>query len=292
MADQPVLVEYKPNGIAIVTLNQPKKLNALNQDGYFQLAVALRDIAERDDIYITVLTGKGRFFSACVPSSSPSPRNPADNLTQPSGADVSIGSSSTGTDSTRQHWLKNFVANNLHITHAFYTHPKILVTALNGPAVGLSAALIAFSDFVYAAPHAFLLTPFSSLGLVSEGNASVGFVRRLGISKANEALIMSKRIGIEDLVQTGFVNKVVDVGGKDKSEAFLGEVLKEVDDRLGAHLNRESLVKIKALIRKPEIETLDRQGVHEVFAGLDRFLKGVPQEEFRKIASGEKKHKL
>jgi peroxisomal 3,2-trans-enoyl-CoA isomerase len=192
----------------------------------------------------------------------------------------------------RQHWLKNFVANNLHITQAFYTHPKILVTALNGPAVGLSAALIAFSDFVYAAPHAFLLTPFSSLGLVSEGNASIGFVRRLGISKANEALIMSKRIGIEDLVQTGFVNKVVDVGGKDKSEAFLGEVLKEVDDRLGAHLNRESLVKIKALIRKPEIETLDRQGVHEVFAGLDRFLKGVPQEEFRKIASGEKKHKL
>ncbi|KAL5395268.1 hypothetical protein PMIN06_003093 [Paraphaeosphaeria minitans] len=272
MAEAPVTVEYKSNGIAIVTLNQPKKLNALNQDGYFQLAVALREVAERDDIYITVLTGKGRFFSA--------------------GADVSIGASSIDTDSARQHWLKNFVASNLHITHAFYTHPKILVTALNGPAVGLSAALIAFSDFIYAAPHAFLLTPFSSLGLVSEGNASMGFVRRLGISKANEALIMSKRIGIEDLVQTGFVNKVVDVGGRDKSEEFLGEVLKEVDDRLGAHLNRESLVKIKALIRKPEIETLDRQGVLEVFAGLDRFIRGVPQEEFRKIASGEKKHKL
>ncbi|KAL1601592.1 dodecenoyl-CoA isomerase [Paraconiothyrium brasiliense] len=271
MTDAPVLVEYKPNGIAIITLNQPQKLNALNQDGYFQLAVALREIAERDDIYITVLTGKG-------------PKR--------SGADVSIGASSTGNESTRLHWLKNFVANNLHITHAFYTHPKILVTALNGPAVGLSAALIAFSDFIYAAPHSFLLTPFSSLGLVAEGNASVGFVRRLGISKANEALIMSKRIGIEDLVSTGFVNKVVDVGGKDRSEEFLAEVLKEVDDRLGAHLNRESLVKIKALIRKPEIETLDKQGVTEVFAGLDRFIKGVPQEEFRKIASGEKKHKL
>jgi peroxisomal 3,2-trans-enoyl-CoA isomerase len=32
--------------------------------------------------------------------------------------------------------------------------------------------------------------------------------------------------------------------------------------------------------------------VEEVFAGMKRFLKGVPQEEFRKIASGEKKHKL
>jgi peroxisomal 3,2-trans-enoyl-CoA isomerase len=32
--------------------------------------------------------------------------------------------------------------------------------------------------------------------------------------------------------------------------------------------------------------------VAEVFGGLDRFVSGVPQEQFRKIASGEKKHKL
>lgn len=185
------------------------------------------------------------------------------------------------TDSTaldaRQSWLKSFVSNNLYITHSFYTHPKILVTAMNGPVVGLSAALIAFSDFIYAAPHSFLLTPFSSLGLVSEGNASIGFVQRLGISKANEALIMSKRITCDELVQTGFVNKVIDVGGKDKSEDFLKAVLREVDDRLGSHLNSESLVKIKELIQKPMREKLDRQGVEEVFAGMHRFLRGVPQ---------------
>lgn len=188
-------------------------------------------------------------------------------------------------------WLKSFVSNNLFITHAFYTHPKILVTALNGPAVGLSAALIAFSDFIYAAPHAYLLTPFSSLGLVAEGNASFAFVKRLGISKANEALIMSKRITCEELVATGFVNGVFDVGSKDSPE-FLERVLGEVQERLGDHLNGESLVGIKALIRRPDMDALDRQGVHEVFGGLERFVKGVPQEEFRKVASGEKKHKL
>ena len=178
----------------------------------------------------------------------------------------------------------------MHITHAFYTHPKILVTALNGPAIGLSAAIIAFSDFIYAAPHTFLLTPFSSLGLVAEGGASHQFVKRLGISKANEALIMSKRITSEELVHTGFVNKVFDTG-KDSSK-FLSEVLKEVNERMGDHLNSDSMVKIKALIRKPDMDVLDRQGVHEVFGGLERFISGVPQEEFRKIASGEKKHKL
>ncbi|KAL9094089.1 MAG: hypothetical protein Q9165_003504 [Trypethelium subeluteriae] len=256
--------------IAIITIDNEKKLNALNQDGYYALATAMHTVAAREDVYITVLTGKGRFFSA--------------------GADVTTQRSVPEGEEPRRTYLRSFVSNNLHITHAFYTHPKILVTALNGPAVGLSAALIALSDFVYAAPHTFLLTPFSSLGLVAEGGASQAFVKRLGISKANEALIMSKRITSEELVHTGFVNKIFDTG-KD-SDKFLAEVLKEVNERMGDHLNSDSMVKIKALIRKPDLDVLDRQGLLEVMGGLERFLSGVPQEEFRKIASGEKKHKL
>jgi len=276
MADSPILTTYTGK-TAIITLNVPKKLNALDADTYYLLARAMNEVAARDDIYITILTGRGRFFSA--------------------GADVTFGSTTDSSAIDERHqYLKSFVSNNLHITHAFYTHPKILITALNGPAVGLSAALIAFSDFVYAAPHAFLLTPFSSLGLVAEGNASIGFVRRLGISKANEALIMSKRITCDELVATGFVNKVinagVDVKDESYSDKFLGEVRKEVEERLGDHLNSESLVLIKELIQKPYREALDRQGVEEVMGGLQRFLKGVPQKEFARLASGEKKHKL
>jgi peroxisomal 3,2-trans-enoyl-CoA isomerase len=276
MSDQPILTTYHGK-TAIITLNVPKKLNALGADEYYQLARAMNEVAARDDIYITILTGKGRFFSA--------------------GADVTFGSKTDDSAIDERHqYLKSFVSNNLHITHAFYTHPKILITALNGPAVGLSAALIAFSDFIYAAPHTFLLTPFSSLGLVAEGNASIGFVRRLGISKANEALIMSKRITCDELVATGFVNKVIEAGVDVKSEQygekFLGEVRKEVEERLGDHLNSESLVLIKELIQKPMREALDRQGVEEVMGGLQRFLKGVPQKEFARLASGEKKHKL
>jgi len=276
MADSPILLTYI-NKTAIITLNVPKKLNALDADTYYLLARAMNEVAARSDIYITILTGRGRFFSA--------------------GADVTFGSTTDSSAIDERHqYLKSFVSNNLHITHAFYTHPKILITALNGPAVGLSAALIAFSDFVYAAPHAFLLTPFSSLGLVAEGNASIGFVRRLGISKANEALIMSKRITCDELVATGFVNKVinagVDVKDESYSDRFLGEVRKEVEERLGDHLNSESLVLIKELIQKPYREALDRQGVEEVMGGLQRFLKGVPQKEFARLASGEKKHKL
>ena len=119
----------------------------------------------------------------------------------------------------------------------------------------------------------------------------MGFVQRLGITKANEALIMSKRLTIEDLVQTGYVNKVFETG-KHESEKFLGLVLKEIDDRLGSHLNPDSMMKVKALIRAPYKQQLDAQGVLEVFGGMERFMLGIPQEEFRKIATGQKKHKL
>lgn len=180
------------------------------------------------------------------------------------------------------------------MTQAFYTHPKILVVGLNGPVVGLSAALVSFADFIYATPHTFLLTPFSSLGLVAEGAASRAMVQRLGVAKANEALIMSKRLSAEELVSAGFVNKVFAECGKGEGEdeKFKGLVLKEIDERLGEHLVGDSLLGIKALIRKPERDVLDQQNVAEVFAGLDRFVSGVPQEEFLKIATGKKRHKL
>jgi Delta3-Delta2-enoyl-CoA isomerase len=70
MAEDGILVEYRDK-IAIITINQPKKLNALNQELYFKLAVAMHEVAARDDIFITVLTGKGRYFSAYVLTTSP-----------------------------------------------------------------------------------------------------------------------------------------------------------------------------------------------------------------------------
>lgn len=145
---------------------------------------------------------------------------------------------------------------------------------LNGPVVGLTAALIAHADFIYCAPHTFLLTPFSSLGLVTEGGASRALVLRLGYAKANEALIMSKRIPAAELQATGFVNAIFDTAvGED--EKFRQLVLREVDERLGSHLNGDSLLGIKKLVRQPEREIMESQNAKEVFDGLDRFVAGI-----------------
>ncbi|KIX94256.1 uncharacterized protein Z520_09966 [Fonsecaea multimorphosa CBS 102226] len=277
MASPEEAVLYRQQGrVAIITLNQPKKLNAMSQPYYYRISCLLRDIAENPEISVTVLTGTGRFFSAGANV----------NSTRPGvGPDLDK-------DAVRNDILKGFVSNNLDITRSFYTHPKILVAALNGPTVGLSAALLGFCDFIYAAPHTFLLTPFSSLGLVAEGGASVGLVQRMGLAKANEALIMSRKIPCDELVACGFVNKVFSGKDQNDSDGFLKQVLAEIDDKLGDHLNQESIIKIKELIRRPFLEGLEAQGVREVMEGMQRFVKGAPQEEFKKIASGQKRHKL
>lgn len=62
-----VTLEYRKNErghIAIITLNNEKKLNSMNQDQFAVLAKRMREVVSRDDVYVTVLTGKGRYFSA------------------------------------------------------------------------------------------------------------------------------------------------------------------------------------------------------------------------------------
>jgi peroxisomal 3,2-trans-enoyl-CoA isomerase len=62
MADT-VLLEYR-GPVAIITLNNPKRLNAQTKDGWYLLAKYLREVAARDEVLITVLIGEGRYFSA------------------------------------------------------------------------------------------------------------------------------------------------------------------------------------------------------------------------------------
>jgi peroxisomal 3,2-trans-enoyl-CoA isomerase len=63
IVDSTVSVEYRGR-VAIITLNNPKKLNALGAEGYYTLAHYMRDVATHDEVVITVLTAKGSFFSA------------------------------------------------------------------------------------------------------------------------------------------------------------------------------------------------------------------------------------
>ncbi|KAH7017933.1 ClpP/crotonase-like domain-containing protein, partial [Macrophomina phaseolina] len=241
--------------VAVITLNRPKVFNALSLDDYQLLARLMRQAAEDRSTTVTVLTGRGKYFSA--------------------GADLTSGSgpADPSDPKTRKYWLNRFAAGNADVTKAFYEHPKVLVCALNGPAVGLTAALAAHADFVFASPTTFLLTPFAQLGLVAEGASSHAFTRRLGRSLASAALLASQRIPASALLACGFVNEIVD------GDDFLSAVMQRVDALFGpaANLDRGSLLKIKALITRGEREQVEAANVVEHWEGLARFADGIPQ---------------
>ncbi|KAM0252122.1 hypothetical protein ACHAQJ_007862 [Trichoderma viride] len=272
MASKAITVDY--NGrIAIITLNQPERLNSFNQEQFYLLGEHLREIAKHDEVTITVLVGTGRFFS--------------------SGADVSdLGKVMAA--ASRKDILTGSLFNNIDLTRAFYTHPKILVVALNGPAVGFPAALISFADFIYAQPHAYILVPFSSLGLAAEGGASRALRDRLGVSKAKEALMMSKRIPADQLLTCGFVNKIIEpsssASGADGagSSEFLKQVLKEIEKDLGSHLNDSSLLDIKQQLFQDDRQILDRVVVQEAYKAVEKISAGIPQAQMKRIAKRTK----
>jgi len=259
-----IILEVK-DGIAVITLNIPSKLNALNYDLYVQLAEILRSINSRNDCYCTVLTGAGTFFS--------------------SGADVA--NRHVDSDDIRLAYLRRLGSSNMDLARSLYTHDKILIAALNGPAVGLSAALLGWFDFIYAVESAWILTPFSTIGLAAEGGASLTFPRRMGIAKANEALILGKKLGANELHATGFINKIFP---NQPQEAFISSVLTYIQDKF-SELDTDAALATKQLI-KANLPDPDSANVREIIAGADRFATGRPEEQFRRLANKEKRHKL
>jgi peroxisomal 3,2-trans-enoyl-CoA isomerase len=63
MSILPVSIAYR-DSIAIITLNKPQKLNSLNKDEFYNLATLLREADAKPEVLVTLLIGKGRFFSA------------------------------------------------------------------------------------------------------------------------------------------------------------------------------------------------------------------------------------
>jgi peroxisomal 3,2-trans-enoyl-CoA isomerase len=56
-------LEYRGR-VAVLTIDNQRKLNALSQMQYYDLSQKLREIATHDEVFITVILAKGRFFSA------------------------------------------------------------------------------------------------------------------------------------------------------------------------------------------------------------------------------------
>lgn len=209
-----------------ITMNRPSKRNAITFEMYNEIQAALDEAAARDDVAVVVLTGSGEFYSSGNDLSNFAnipPEGPA-ALAQQAGE-----------------VLEAFVDK-------FITFPKVLVAAVNGPAVGIPVTTLPLCDIVYASHTATFHTPFTSLGQSPEACSSVTFPAIFGQSRANEMLLFGRKISAAESKEWGLVSEVFE------ASTFKAEVAKRVQS--GAALFPNSLRLSKQLIRGHTVEQL------------------------------------
>ncbi|CAL1704861.1 unnamed protein product [Somion occarium] len=254
-------------GIATITFNNPKTLNAITTDDYNAFGEALRAIDKRDDVVATVWQATGRWFCA--------------------GTNVSTSGSLV---SMRETFLQRVARSNTDVTRGLYTHSKVLIAALNGPVMGIAAAFLGQFDFIYALPNAWLSVPFTFIGIITEGGSSVSFARRMGVARANEALIFGKKLDSKTLLECGFLNKIFP---EQSVESFHAAVRAHLLSELEG-LDWTAILHVKQLLKIAQAaqNDPDATNLRESYAQAERLATSVPAERFGKLARKEIKHKL
>ncbi|KXS13364.1 peroxisomal d3,d2-enoyl-CoA isomerase [Gonapodya prolifera JEL478] len=184
--------------IATIKLNRPKSLNALSPPLIHSLIRALEDLANNKDTVVTVITGEGRFFSAGVDLKA---GGAALTTGPPSPLESTSKSIQLLGEAERLGWVEL-------VGRMLINHPKVLVFALNGPVVGITAAWTAYADLILASDTATLHLPFSNLGLVPEGGCAQSFSTRMGWGRAVEVVMFGRKATAQELHQWGFVNQI------------------------------------------------------------------------------------
>ena len=171
-------------GIATITFNRPKALNALNAALLVELSDALEQVAVDEDIRVLVLTGAGdKAFVA--------------------GADISELATFNSLGA------KNFAETGQAAINKLQKLPIVVIAAVNGFALGGGTEIAIACDFIYASENAKFGQPEINLGLIPGFGGTQRLPRLIGTNMAKELIYTGKMISAAEGQQIGLVNKVV-----------------------------------------------------------------------------------
>lgn len=180
-----VLTEDAGDGVRIVTLNRPHRLNAINSELLEDLIAALT-AADRDDgIRAVVLTGAGRAFCA------------GDDLKE-------FGQQARGRAETRA-----YIERIQDVTRAIVLGDTPVVGAIRGWAAGGGLEWTVNCDFAVAAEGARFFFPETSLGVFVTGGVTDLLPRMVGLTKARELIMLGEKFDAREAHEWGLVWKVV-----------------------------------------------------------------------------------
>lgn len=162
----------------------------------------------------------------------------------------------------------------IELLRSLIDHKKVLILALNGPAIGGGAAWFpGVSDITLAASGAYLQAPFSALGLVPEYGSATAFAQSIGVHRANDFFMFGRKLTVEELESWGLVNRIFPAEGFGESVlGFLRGMLETNDGK--------SMMEMKRLQNAPLREGRLMAVYNSYDALVERFVDGAPLEKF------------
>eukprot|EP00871_Galdieria_phlegrea_P005867 jgi/Galph1/768/GphlegSOOS_G5536.1 len=246
-----VVVTEQIGSLQIVKLSRPTVRNAFNDKMYEQCIRTLEMAANNPSVLGVVFTGEGEFFS--------------------SGADVK--------QRNDQHLFQMESTVVGKFMKLLATFPKLVVAAVNGPAVGIGVTLLLQADIVYCTRKAWFWTPFSMLGLAPEYASSVILPEIVGQYKANEMLILGKRVNAEEALNFHLVSEIFDCRSNEEFMKIICDRLLESFAQIA--VPEKGIPLFKKLIKAPKLKAIE-DGMQREFAAIrERAFRGEPQKAFK-----------
>ena len=172
----------REGAVATVTLDRPDAMNALTRASRRALARDLRALSGDAAVRCVVLTGAGRAFC--------------------SGQDLREENALEDVDITIR---ETYVP----IIEALVQMPKPVIAAINGAAVGAGLSVALACDVRYLAEDAVLMMAFSNIALVPDSGGSWFLPRIVGYARAFELAATGRRVGSEEALALGLVQRVL-----------------------------------------------------------------------------------
>lgn len=180
--------EERDDGVAVITLDRPDKLNALTFEVYRELTALFSELQARDEVRAVVITGAGRAFC--------------------SGGDVVDIIGELFARDTRG--LLEFTRMTCELVRNMRRLRKPVVGALNGTVAGAGAAIALACDLRVGAAGSKISFLFVKVGLAgADMGAAFLLPRFVGLARASEWLLLGDPVPAEEAHAAGLYNRVV-----------------------------------------------------------------------------------
>lgn len=185
----PVLLQ-REDGLAVLTLNRPEQLNTLDLAMAQALHEAFAGLAADDSVRAVLFTARGKYFCA-------------------GGHVPEFGGLARKSVADREDYFTRLI-HHVHATTALIASLRApVVAAVQGGASGAGLSLVAACDFAFTTSKSAWNTAYMNLGTTPDGGCTWLLPRLMGLRQARELVLLSERIGSEDALRLGLVNRAL-----------------------------------------------------------------------------------